>query len=59
MFDLEQHIGSEVGESPAAIKKSPSSSASEAKHKQIIEAVKWREHFVLGEIREWNIMLTY
>lgn len=45
-------MGSEVRESPVAIKESPSSSASEAKHKQIIEAVKWREHFVLGEIRE-------
>lgn len=40
MFDLEQHMGSEVRESQAAIKESPSSSASEAKHKQIIKALK-------------------
>ncbi len=53
MFDLEQHMGSKVSQSPAAIKESPSSSASEAKHKQIIEALKWRDYFVLGEIRKW------
>ena len=41
------------GGSPTAIKESPpSSSASEAKHKQIIEALKRRECFVLGEIRK-------
>ena len=40
MFDLEQHMGGEVRGSPGAIKESESSSASEAKHKQIIKALK-------------------
>lgn len=44
-------MGSKVRESPAAIKESPTSSASEAKHKQIIEALNRREYFVLGGIR--------
>lgn len=45
-------MGSEGRKSQAAIKESPSSSASEAKHKQIKDALNWREHFVLGEIRK-------
>ena len=52
-------MGGEGRESQAAIIESPSSSASEAKHKQIKEALNSREHFVLGEIRKLNNMITY
>lgn len=58
LFDLEQHMGSEVMKSPVAIKELPSSCGFEAKHKQIIEALGWIEHFVLGEIRKWNNTFT-